>query len=103
MPAAKRPIAPTTRPPPWTSPETLAGLELRRDALAALVEAGRRMPKSAAIEKRALELLDQLRDDDGRQRYLAQRISEQPAPRTSSCNTFASCLFSAAAARRGRS
>ena len=58
--------------------QVLAGLEARRDALAALVEAGGRMSQSEAIETRVLELLDQLRDDFGREQYLAQRMKLQP-------------------------
>ncbi len=52
----------------------LAGLQLRRDALEVLLEAGRRLPQSAPIEKRTLDLLDQLHDLHGREAYLARRI-----------------------------
>ena len=58
--------------------QVLGGLQLRREALKVLFEAGRRLPKSAQIEKRTLELLDRLRDSHGRQMYLAQRIQQQP-------------------------
>jgi outer membrane protein assembly factor BamB len=58
--------------------QVLSGLEMRREAVAALVEAGGRMPKSEAIERNVLELLDQLRDDFAREQYLTQRIKLQP-------------------------
>ncbi len=58
--------------------QVLVGLQLRREALEVLFEAGRRLPKSAQIERRTLELLDRLRDSHGREKYLAQRIRQQP-------------------------
>jgi len=58
--------------------ELLAGFELRRDALKALLEAGRRMPASARIEKATLEVFDRLRDERGREKYLAERVKAFP-------------------------
>jgi tetratricopeptide (TPR) repeat protein len=56
----------------------LEGLELRRDALDVLVDAGARLPKSPQIEAATLALFDVLRDDRGRAAYLAQRLELQP-------------------------
>ncbi len=58
--------------------QVLGGLQLRREALEALFEAGRRLPGSAQIEKRTLELLDRLRDMHGREEYLRERVKQQP-------------------------
>jgi len=58
--------------------EMLSGFQLRRDALDALLAAGRELPKSAEIERRTLDLFDRLRDEHGRQKYLAERIAAQP-------------------------
>jgi len=53
------------------------GLQFRRDALQSLLEGGKRLPKSELIEKRTLELFDRLRDEHGREQYLAKRIEQQ--------------------------
>lgn len=58
--------------------EMLAGFQLRREALAALLEAGARLPKSAQIEQRTLDLFDRLRDERGREEYLSRRIKANP-------------------------
>lgn len=58
--------------------QILTGLDLPREALAALGEAGKRLPKSAEIEKRTLDLLDGLHDDRAREEYLAGRLKEFP-------------------------
>lgn len=58
--------------------QVLCGLQLRRDAVAVLIEAGRRLPKSTQIERRTLELFDRLRDTHGREEFLAERMRLHP-------------------------
>ncbi|MBN2475529.1 MAG: PQQ-binding-like beta-propeller repeat protein [Pirellulales bacterium] len=58
--------------------QVLSGLQLRREALEVLFEAGRRLPKSVPIETQTLDLLDRLRDSHGREKYLAERMQQQP-------------------------
>ncbi len=58
--------------------QVLVGLQFRRDALTVLLEAGRRLPQSAEIERRTIDLFDRLRDERGREEYLAARIEAQP-------------------------
>lgn len=62
-------------------PETMVALEM--EAATAEVgldrmEAAERLPKSAGIEKRTLDLLDGLHDDRAREEYLARRVKESP-------------------------
>ncbi len=56
----------------------LSGFEFRRQALDVLLEAGKRLPQSLRIEKATLELFDLLRDERGRELYLAARIKQLP-------------------------
>ncbi|MBM4037507.1 MAG: hypothetical protein FJ290_03250 [Planctomycetes bacterium] len=56
----------------------LDAFELRREALDALLESGRHVPNSARIEKQPLELFDRLRDERGREAYLAERLRAAP-------------------------
>ena len=58
--------------------QVLAGLQFRRDALEVLLEAGRRLPESVEIEKQILDVFDHLRDERGREKYLAERIKLLP-------------------------
>lgn len=58
--------------------QMLSGFGHRREALDVLVEAGRRLPGSAAVEKQTLELFDALHDDRGREQYLAGLLAAQP-------------------------
>lgn len=58
--------------------QTQVGLQFRRDALQSLLEGGKRIPNSELIERRTLELFDRLRDEHGREQYLAKRIEQQP-------------------------
>lgn len=58
--------------------QLLGGFDRRRSALEALVSAAERMPHSARLEKEVLELFDFLRDEHGREDFLAGRIKAQP-------------------------
>ncbi|MHC4201285.1 MAG: tetratricopeptide repeat protein, partial [Planctomycetota bacterium] len=58
--------------------ELLAGFERRRDALKILLDAGRAAPGSVRIEQTVLDLFDRLRDERGREKYLAGRIRHAP-------------------------
>ena len=70
----------------------LAALERRREALEALLEAGRRLPASVRLEKETLELYDRLRDERGRERYLAARLQACPE-RRDLARARTRCLF----------
>ena len=58
--------------------QLLAAFEFRREALEALLAAARRLPASEKIEKAALELFDLLRDERGRETFLAERLRAAP-------------------------
>ncbi len=58
--------------------EVFVSFQRRREALQVLLKAGGRLPKSATIEERILELLDRLRDERAREEYLAERLEAQP-------------------------
>jgi hypothetical protein len=58
--------------------DLLIGFEHRREALAALIESGRKIPNSERIEKLTLELFDRLRDERARQTWLAERLKLHP-------------------------
>ena len=58
--------------------QTLAALQLRREALEALLTAGKRLPKSEVLEQRTLDMFDRLRDERGRDEYLQVRIKAAP-------------------------
>ena len=56
----------------------MIGLQRRREALDELLASSKRLPKSVAIEKQILDLLDRLHDEHGRVKYLAERVKAQP-------------------------
>lgn len=58
--------------------QLLIGFERRREALAVLLEAGRKITTSERLEKATLELLDRLRDEPARRAYLAERTKAAP-------------------------
>ena len=58
--------------------QLLAAFEFRREALDILLDAARRIPGSEKIEKTALELFDRLRDERGRETFLAERQRTSP-------------------------
>lgn len=58
--------------------QVLSGLQQRKEALALLLAAGNRYPASQQIEQQTLEMFDRLRDERGREAYLASRIKSQP-------------------------
>ena len=58
--------------------QLLAAFEFRREALDLLLDAARRIPGSEKIEKTALELFDRLRDERGREAFLADRLRTSP-------------------------
>ena len=58
--------------------QLLAAFEFRREALDILLDAARRIPGSEKIEKTALELFDRLRDERGREAFLADRQRASP-------------------------
>ena len=58
--------------------QLLAAFEFRREALDILLDAARRIPSSEKIEKTALELFDRLRDERGRETFLADRLRASP-------------------------
>jgi outer membrane protein assembly factor BamB len=58
--------------------QLLAAFEFRREALDVLLDAAVRIPGSEKIEKTVLDLFDRLRDEHGREAFLAAR--QQAAP-----------------------
>ena len=58
--------------------QLLAAFEFRREALDILLDASRRITGSEKIEKTALELFDRLRDERGREAFLADRLRDAP-------------------------
>jgi hypothetical protein len=58
--------------------QSLSAFEFRREALGVLQESTRLLPASAKIEKAALELFDLLRDERGREAFLAGRLRVAP-------------------------
>lgn len=58
--------------------QTLAAVQFRREALAALLAAGERMPDSKVIEQRTLDMFDRLREERGREEYLKARLEAFP-------------------------
>ncbi|MHA3774365.1 outer membrane protein assembly factor BamB family protein [Verrucomicrobiota bacterium sgz303538] len=58
--------------------QLLAAFEFRREGLDVLLDASRSIAASEKIEKAALELFDRLRDERGREIYLAERIRIAP-------------------------
>jgi tetratricopeptide (TPR) repeat protein len=56
----------------------LEGFEFRREALTVLLEGGSRLPDSTPVEKATHSLLDRLRDERGREAYLAARLERSP-------------------------
>lgn len=58
--------------------QLLAAFEFRREALDILLDASRRIAGSEKIEKTALELFDRLRDERGREAFLAERLRASP-------------------------
>ncbi|MBN2714011.1 MAG: PQQ-binding-like beta-propeller repeat protein [Planctomycetes bacterium] len=55
-----------------------AAFEFRRDALNTLLEGSKRLPDSVRIEAAVLEMYDRLRDEAGREKFLADRIKAMP-------------------------
>ncbi len=58
--------------------QLLTAFEFRREALDILLDAATRIPGSEKIEKTALELFDRLRDERGREAFLAARLRAAP-------------------------
>ncbi|MFP4055440.1 MAG: PQQ-binding-like beta-propeller repeat protein [Candidatus Brocadiia bacterium] len=58
--------------------QLLEGFEHRRQALEVLLAASRRIPRATRIEEQTLALLDRLRDERGREGYLAERLAALP-------------------------
>lgn len=58
--------------------QTLAALQLRREALQTLLNAGKRLPESEVLEQRTLDMFDRLREERGRDEYLKARIEKSP-------------------------
>jgi len=58
--------------------QLLTAFEFRREALDGLIAAAQRIPGSEKIEKTALELFDRLRDERGREAFLAGRLRAAP-------------------------
>lgn len=58
--------------------QLLSAFEFRREALDILLAAGKRLPASEKIEKAALDLFDSLRDERGREAFLAERLKAAP-------------------------
>ena len=58
--------------------QLLAAFEFRREALDILLDAAGRITGSEKIEKTALELFDRLRDERGRETFLADRLRTFP-------------------------
>ena len=56
----------------------LEGFEFRREALEVLLEGSRAIPDSTPVEKATHSLLDRLRDERGREAYLAERLALKP-------------------------
>lgn len=58
--------------------QLLAAFEFRREALGVLLDAAKRLPGSEKIEKAALDLFDLLRDERGREAFLAECLRHSP-------------------------
>jgi outer membrane protein assembly factor BamB/protein involved in temperature-dependent protein secretion len=58
--------------------QLLIGFERRREALAVLLESGRKIAASDQLEKLTLELIDRLHDEHARQAFLAERLKRFP-------------------------
>ena len=56
----------------------LIGFDYRREALAVLIQGAKDAPGSAQVEKATLGLFDDLRDERGREVYLAERVKRFP-------------------------